>query len=122
MMFNLQRVVMFRYQTTRKNIRYSVVNVKDKEDVVKAKVYEVVIAWVEQLQQEGVTGKAIIYADSIKRVERLGKKLGCLSFFSSVNLVKGKSSRLKDVIIAINTLRLGVDIPDVWVVIHTVMP
>ncbi|WQF90446.1 Putative P-loop containing nucleoside triphosphate hydrolase [Colletotrichum destructivum] len=55
--------------TTQKNVQYLVVGVKSnskgREDAVKAKV------------------------------EQLGKMLGCLTFFSSVNLVEGKAVRLE---------------------------
>lgn len=72
-------------------------------------------------------GKAVIYTTSIERVERLGLALGYATFFSNVNSTEGKaaqleawrqSNRAEGVVVATNTLGLGINIPDVQLMIH----
>ncbi|KAH0424146.1 hypothetical protein CcaCcLH18_11710 [Colletotrichum camelliae] len=110
----------------------------DKDDVeleklnaVEAKACQVAVEWVNKLLASGGRGKAVVYTTSIKRVEHLGSALGCATFFSNVNSTEGKAAQLKawrqsnraeGVVVATNALGLGINIPDVQLIIHTNMP
>jgi superfamily II DNA helicase RecQ len=74
-----------------------------------------------KLRKYGV-GKIVIYGNSVSRVKRLAEKLGCNAYFHDA---VGKASMLADfmadtqrVIVATSALGMGVDIPDIWCIIH----
>lgn len=108
--------VMFRAAPTRKNIRYTVIESgEEPEDEIG--VYD-------------ANSKMIVYASKIERVERLGALLQCPVYYRSVDDRAGKRKRMEGwrngsghrVIVATNALGLGVDIPDIRVVIHAGAP
>jgi superfamily II DNA helicase RecQ len=117
------RVRMFRARTTRGNIRYKVVTVDDKEAREAA---------VERAVTDGLrhyeTGKVIVYSGLVEQAERLGTLLSCPVYHSKVDTAAGKARRMKEwleetrVIVATNALGLGIDIPDVRLVVHAGVP
>ncbi|KAK6218092.1 hypothetical protein QIS74_02556 [Colletotrichum tabaci] len=62
----------------------------------------------------------------------MAKALGCPAFYSSIDTTEGKASRLQawregdgaegGVVVATNALGLGIDVPDVRLVVHAGMP
>ncbi|KAF5520448.1 hypothetical protein CGCA056_v009008 [Colletotrichum aenigma] len=86
--------------------------------------------WVSKLLAGGRRGKAVMYAISIERVERLGLALGCAIFFSDVDSTEGKAAQLKawrqsnraeGVMVATNALGLSINILDVQLMIYADM-
>ncbi|KAF4474120.1 Bloom syndrome protein-like protein [Colletotrichum fructicola Nara gc5] len=77
-------------------------------------------------------GKAVVYSSTIEGVERMAEALGCAAFHSSIDSTEDKASRLeawrrgdganRGVIVVTNALGLGIDVPDVRLVVHAGMP
>ncbi|EXL40011.1 hypothetical protein FOCG_17406 [Fusarium oxysporum f. sp. radicis-lycopersici 26381] len=72
--------------------------------------------------------RVIVYANTIDRVEQLGRLLECSVYHSKVSTTLGKRQRLRSwieqghLIVATNALGFGVDMPDMQLVIHAGMP
>ncbi|KAK3933608.1 P-loop containing nucleoside triphosphate hydrolase protein [Diplogelasinospora grovesii] len=98
------RVRMFRARTTRGNIRYRVITVDDVE-AREAAIQDVVMAGLRQDEK----GKVIVYSGLVEQAEQLGALLSC-------------PLNEKRVIVATNALGLGIDIPDVRLVVHAGVP
>ena len=64
-------------------------------------------------------GKIIIYSYSIKKAEKLAKKLNCPTYYNNMDTVIGKVARIKEwlkkrrIIIIINILGIGINIPNI---------
>lgn len=73
-------------------------------------------------------GKVIVYSGQVERVERLAQTLSCEVYHSKVDTAAGKAQRLRvwresgTAIVTTNALGVGVDIPDVRMVVHTGAP
>ena len=71
----------------------------------------------------------MVYGSSVEQTVEIGEALGCPIYHRSVDDRAGKARRIKElregkhqVICATNALGLGVDIPDIRVVIHAKQP
>ncbi|KAL8740051.1 MAG: hypothetical protein Q9190_007204 [Brigantiaea leucoxantha] len=125
MRFDSERVLKFRARTTRANIAYSVVTIKgngrgkDKnEEVVR-------LARVKKQQMVG-DGKMIVYCSSVARVRQIAVELECNDYYHHSKSKEEKMKRFQEsrgaIIVTTSALGLGVDIPDIRVVIHADRP
>lgn len=117
-------VHMFRAPTTRKNIAYQV-----RESGSESQIESVYRVVQEKLAQYASPGKIIVYSSRITQAEQLAELLQCPVYHRSVDDHIGKAQRMRAwlqgehrVIVATNALGLGVDIPDIRVVIHAGPP
>jgi superfamily II DNA helicase RecQ len=127
-----------RMRTVRKNIRYSV-HVVEKTargrggEAATARGREgeaahddAVVRIAEAKVRQHQPGKIIVYANSVDKVVRLADQLGVDAYYSEAHL---KSEMFQDfrsgrnpMIVATSALGLGIDIPDVRVVVHADTP
>ena len=117
-------VHMFRGCTSRRNIQYQVHEVE--EETVVAAICQLVA---EKLEQYPAPSKIVVYGGSVDQTVEVGEALGCPIYYRNIDNRAGKAQRIKDliegkcqVISATNVLGLGVDLPDVRVVIHAGVP
>jgi superfamily II DNA helicase RecQ len=120
----LECIYMFRSLTTRRNIRYQVHEVEG-EIVVEA------VCWLAErkLEKYLAPSKIVVYGGSVEQTEEIGAALGCPIYYRSVDDRAGKARWMKElregkhrVIVATNALGIGVDLPNIRVVIHIGQP
>ncbi|OBT70931.1 hypothetical protein VF21_10100 [Pseudogymnoascus sp. 05NY08] len=107
--------------TTRPNIAYSVHEYANKSDETEA-ICQLVG---EKLEQYAAPAKIIVYGGSIERTQGLSKALGCHQYYCEVGDQEEKGAIMEQwqrgdgrLIVATNAFGLGIDAPDVQVVIH----
>src|SRR5271167_1454506 len=116
--------VIFRGPTSRRNIHYRV-NEVEGETIVDA-ICQLVT---QKLEQYPAPSKIVVYGGSVEQTIAIGEALGCPIYHRGVDDRAGKARRMKElmegkhrVISATNALGLGVDLPDIRVVIHAGQP
>lgn len=123
-----------RGRTTRKNIRYRVAHVKDEEarpddyDAQEAEEELTVAALVKTFLEFQKDELVIVYAGERDRVERIASRLRASAYHSKAGTRKEKREYM-DVwimqdrcIVATGALGLGINIPNVGLVIHVGVP
>jgi Helicase conserved C-terminal domain len=116
MMIAGEMVTIFRGPTTRQNVRYQILQVET------GNADEMVIRTVQEKLAEYPAGKIMVYGNSVGRVKQMATALECEAYYRDVDdknevfqRVVGATCR---VVVATNALGLGIDIPDIRVVVH----
>jgi RecQ family ATP-dependent DNA helicase len=120
----------FRAPTVRKNIRYEVVNTGRYS---KQKEKEILEELVMPVLSKSDKGKVVIYCNTIAKVESLVESLTLAGLCCEAFHSKIKSGRKKEIledfrigllqiVVATSALGMGVDIPDIRLIIHVDEP
>ena len=131
-------VTMIRTSTTRANVMYSVqtltaATAEQATEAVTTKIREVLD---QKLGEYPWPAKIIVYCNTVVATDALATELNCDAYHRDVDTRDGKAERLRAwmsgvererygggrVIVATNALGLGIDIPDIRVVMHVEMP
>ncbi|KFZ23509.1 hypothetical protein V502_02010, partial [Pseudogymnoascus sp. VKM F-4520 (FW-2644)] len=116
-----EEVQTFQGPTTQPNIAYSVHEYAKESNETDA------ICWLvgEKLEQYTAPAKIIVYRGTIERTQELSKALGCQQYYCKVGDREEKGAIMErwqrgdgQLIVATNAFGLGIDAPNVWVVIH----
>jgi superfamily II DNA helicase RecQ len=127
-------VVMFRGQTTRRNIQYRVVFAEGEkgasdqhtaqQEAEDRKAMEIAQDWIKENKE----GRVIIYASTIPRTKDLAEALGVDAYYNKAGSREEKQRRMQSwrttrrLIVATNALGLGINVQDVRLVIHVGLP
>ncbi|KAH7459142.1 hypothetical protein FOMA001_g20253 [Fusarium oxysporum f. sp. matthiolae] len=131
-------VTMIRTSTSRANVVYSVQTLvattpEQATEAIMAKVREVLD---QKLEEYPWPAKIIVYCNTVVATDALATELNCDAYHRDVDTRDGKAERLRAwmsglererygggrVIVATNALGLGIDVPDIRVVMHVEMP
>ena len=131
-------MTMIRTSTTRSNIAYSmqmvaVITPKEASEAVTIRVREILD---QKLEEYPWPAKMIIYCNIVMATDALATALNCNAYHRDIDTRDGKAERLRawisgmererygrgQVIIATNALGLGIDVPDIRVVIYVEIP
>ncbi|KAH0542158.1 hypothetical protein GP486_008660, partial [Trichoglossum hirsutum] len=117
-MISIEVPLMFRDMTSRHNITYTVQqhDAKDIEQQVKVIINDRLQQYAED------NSRIIVYGGQVENCKQLAEKLGCEAYYADSedktlalqNWLDGK----KQVIVATNALGLGIDIPNIRLVLH----
>jgi RecQ family ATP-dependent DNA helicase len=124
MKLRAEDVHIFRAPTSRPNIEYSVVEYE--EDELGRGDIQAVCRLVEQkLEEYTAPAKIIVYSSSITTTQKVSEALGCHAYYRDVGDSQAKDVIRKEwecangrVVVATNAFGLGINRPDVRVVIH----
>ena len=116
------QVQMFRAPTSRSNIAYRSVWIADEEArMVSEKPV------IQQAFQRYQQGKMVVYCNSVPKTQDLAEELGCEAYHHAAVDKAGILGRFKNgnqhrIIVATSAFGMGVDIPNIRVIVHTDRP
>jgi superfamily II DNA helicase RecQ len=121
--FVREEVKLFRAVTTRKNVRYVV---KRRQYRSLAEEEDFIVQCVQRKLRQYPTGKIVVYCNSVAKVKALAEELGCEGYHHHAEEKARKLDEFqqgrKRVITATSALGLGIDIPDIRVIMHVDEP
>jgi hypothetical protein len=133
-----REVLMIRTGTCRGNIAYSVLRAAKggQGDELSRHIEAVRRVLDGRLREYPWPAKMIVYCQSIEQTKAVAAELGCDAYYREIDTRDGKAARLQQwigdvqrelygegrVIMATNALGLGIDIPNIRVVLHLGMP
>lgn len=116
-------VRIFHKSTTRKNISYQVATLKPKGKLDKESL---VLRLINKGHKECQPGKVLVYCNTIKEVQIYSNALGVDGYHSRAEMrgekLEGFMRKEDGLIVATSALGMGLDIPDIRVVIHIGRP
>ncbi|KAH0542813.1 hypothetical protein FGG08_002861 [Glutinoglossum americanum] len=117
-MISIEVPLIFRDMTSRHNIAYTVQRCADKD--IDQEVVRIVKSRLQEYRKG--SGRIIVYGGRVEHCKKLAEKLGCDAYFADA---ADKTQVLQDwldgktqVLVATNALGLGIDVPDVRLVLH----
>ncbi|CEL10294.1 hypothetical protein ASPCAL13415 [Aspergillus calidoustus] len=122
------QIYIYRARTSRSNVAYRVwrpVVASPYQWQQDASIITFIQARIQQARRAG-GGKVVIYANAVRQVQAMAEIFRCEAYHSRQVDRAGVLERFiqgtTDVIVATNALGMGVDIPDIQVIIHISMP
>jgi RecQ family ATP-dependent DNA helicase len=118
-------VSLFRMSTTRTNVQYQIYAL-EKIDTEARNL--TVIALVKSKLYVYPQGKIVVYCNSVVKANYLADGLDCKAFYHDVDIdqkkriLKDFATGVSKVVVATSAFGLGIDIPDIRVVIHADVP
>lgn len=116
---NKHEIVKFRDSTTRKEIKYQVIDYEKEEEE------EALQRMVDDKKRQYPGKQIVVYCSKIQDGQRYAKSLGCQLFHREMGteaekreVVRQLTTGQQDVFVATNALGLGIDAPTIRVVIH----
>jgi superfamily II DNA helicase RecQ len=114
----------FRSRTSQTNVAYQVKEIGAGQPFHR--IGEQTIQWIQQRVQQLYEGKVVIYANTIAIVQQIARELQCPAYYSKAVDKKGMLESFRKqrtgVIVATSALGIGIDIPDIRLVIHVGQP
>jgi len=121
----MEDVAKFRTGTSRTNISYECQDYDGRDEAVVEKLKD----FQRQLDEVGEGGKMIVYVYGLReRIEKLAEAIGAPAFHSQVHerekrrILEGLAEGSVRTVVATNALGMGVDIPDIRMVVHVDAP
>ncbi|KAH7144098.1 P-loop containing nucleoside triphosphate hydrolase protein [Dactylonectria estremocensis] len=117
-------VVMIQMRITRTNVAYSVRSISsasagEATAAVTLATREIVN---QKLEEYPWPAKIIIYCQRVEATEALAEEFGCDAYYREMSGLRRDQYGDGRVIVATNALGLGIDVPDIRVVLHIEMP
>jgi superfamily II DNA helicase RecQ len=126
----LSKVSIYRARTSRRNVAYCVFRPLLPRGVPREPhqwlARPEVLGFIQQQICQACNGRVIVYANIKSQVNTISRELGCEPYHSTVldwtGVIQQFQSSQTCMIVATSALGMGIDIPDIWCVIHLGRP